>query len=208
MKSRKITNTGTLKNIGKFPSIKNGKMVCFESHLERDFIYLTEFDKDVIQYREQPFKVQYLLDGKRLNYFPDFLLERKSKKQVIEVKPQVKVEKDEFAHFSKIMMNHLAKEGYEYLVITDSTIRLQPRLSNIQLIWRYARFPINTKHKILLQELFARSLQLSFLEVCSFLNQAKEQKELVYALLFHGYLVTDIEKPITANSVLSLGDFN
>ncbi|MDQ3800116.1 MAG: TnsA endonuclease N-terminal domain-containing protein [Acidobacteriota bacterium] len=208
MKSRKITNTGTLKNIGKFPSIKTGKIVWFESHLERDFIYLTEFDKDVIQYREQPFKVQYLLDGKKLNYFPDFLLERKSKKQVIEIKPQVKVKKDEFVRFSKIMTNHLAKQGYEYLVFTDSTIRLQPRLSNIQLLWRYARFSITTKHKIMLYELFCNSAQLSFLEICSFLNQEKEQRELVYALLFHGYLVTDIEKPITANSVLSIGDFN
>lgn len=208
MKSRKITNTGTLKNIGKFPSIKNGKLVWFESHLERDFIYLTEFDKDVVQYREQPFKIQYLLDGKRHNYFPDFLLERKDKKQIIEIKPQSKVEKDDFIYFSKIMKNHLAKEDYEYLVITDSSIRLQPKLSNIQLLWRYARLPINTKHKILLYELFDNSQSFSFIEICSFLEQAKEPRELIYALLFHAYLITDIEKPITQNSVILIGNFN
>ena len=208
MKSRKITNTGTLKNIGKFPSLKNGKLVWFESHLERDFIYLTEFDKDVVQYREQPFKIQYLLDGKRHNYFPDFLLERKDKKQVIEIKPQSKTEKDDFIYFSKIMKNHLAKEGYEYLVITDSSIRLQPKLSNIKLLWRYARLPINTKHKILLYELFDNSKSFSFIEICSFLEQAKELRELIYTLLFHGCLITDIEKPITRDSVILIGTFN
>lgn len=208
MKSRKIRNTGTLKNIGKFPSIKNGKIVWFESHLERDFIYLTEFDKDVIQYREQPFKIQYLFDGKTHNYFPDFLIERKNKKQVIEIKPQSKVEKDEFIHFSKVMTNHLTKENYEYLVITDSTIRLQPRLSNIKLLWRYARIPITTKHKIMIHELFTDSSSISLSNICSFLNQEKVQRELLYTLLFHSYLLTDIEKPITADSIISIGNFN
>jgi hypothetical protein len=183
-------------------------MVWYESHLERDFIYLTEFDKDVIQYREQPFKVQYLLDGKRLHYFPDFLLERKSKKQIIEIKPQAKVEKSDFVRFSKVMTNHLAKEGYEYLVVTDTTIRLQPRLSNIKLLWRYARLSITTKHKIMLYKLFENSAQLSFMKICLCLGQKKEQRDLVYALLFHGYLITDIERQITLDSSISLGDIN
>lgn len=208
MRARTPKNTGTLKNIGKFPSLKNKSTIWFESHLERDFIYLIEFDKSVVRYQEQPFKIKYFLNGKQLLYTPDFFVERQDKKQVVEIKPQSKAEKSEFVHFSKVITNHLAEKDYEYFVITDSTIRLQPRLSNIQLLWRYARFPINTKHKILLHELFGESLQFSFLEVCSFLSQAKEQKELVYALLFHGYLVTDIEKPITENSVLSIGDFN
>ena len=76
MKARRITNTGTLKNIGKFPSLKNKTMVWFESHLERDFIYLTEFDKSVIKYQEQPFKIQYFINGKKYKYTPDFLIER------------------------------------------------------------------------------------------------------------------------------------
>lgn len=208
MKSRKITNSGTLKNIGKFPSIKNEKLVWFESHLERDFIYLIEFDKSIIRYREQPFKVEYLLDGKKRNYFPDFLVEREGRKQVIEIKPQSKTEKDEFVHFSRVMKNRLTELGYEYLVITDSTIRLQPKLSNIQLLWRYARYPVNTKHKILLYELFSNSASFSLAQVCVFLTQAKESIELIYALLFHGYLLTNIEKPITSNSIVTMGNFD
>jgi len=208
MKSRKITNTGTLKNIGKFPSLKNGKTVWFESHLERDFIFLTEFDREVIKYREQPFQVQYLMDGKKYRYFPDFLIERENKNQVIEIKPQSKVEKEEFIYFSKVMTDHLAKEGYEYLVITDSTIRLQPRLSNIKLFWRYSKMSITTKQQVLINDLFETASSISFFEVCSFLCQAKEQKELIYALFFHGYLTLDINQPITAESVITKGELN
>jgi hypothetical protein len=67
MRARTPQNTGTLKNIGKFPSLKNKSTVWFESHLERDFIYLIEFDKSVTKYQEQPFKVKYFLDGKQLH---------------------------------------------------------------------------------------------------------------------------------------------
>jgi hypothetical protein len=63
MRARTPRNTGTLKNIGKFPSLKNKSTIWFESHLERDFIYLIEFDKSVTKYQEQPFKVKYFLDG-------------------------------------------------------------------------------------------------------------------------------------------------
>jgi hypothetical protein len=208
MRARTPKNSGTLKNIGKFPSLKNKSTVWFESHLERDFIYLIEFDKSVTKYQEQPFKVKYFLDGKQCLYTPDFFVEIQNKRQVIEIKPQSKIENEEFIHFSNHMTDFFAKEGYEYLVITDSTIRLQPKLSNIKLLWRYARMPITTKHQILIHELFANSSSISFSEICSFLCQAKEQKELIYALLFHGYMLTDIEQQITPESVISRGDFN
>jgi hypothetical protein len=208
MRVRTPRNTGTLKNIGKFPSLKNKKTVWFESHLERDFIYLAEFDKNIIKYQEQPFKVKYFLDGKQRLYTPDFFVERKNKKQVVEIKPQSKIETEEFTHFSNHMKDFFAREGCEYLVITDSIIRLQPKLSNIKLLWRYARMSITTKHLILIHELFDDSLSISFSEIYSFLSQKKEQKELIYALLFHGYLLIDIEKPIAAESIISVGDFN
>ncbi len=208
MRERTPKNTGTLKNIGKFPSMKNKSTVWFESLLERDFIYLIEFDKDVTKYQEQPFKIKYFLNRKQRLYTPDFFVERWNKRQVIEIKPQSKIETEEFIYFSNYMANFFAREGYEYLVITDTTIRLQPKLSNIKFLWRYARIPITTKHQILIHELFDDSLSIPFSEVCSFLCQSKEQKELVYTLLFHGYLLIDIEQQITMESMLSMGDFN
>ena len=87
MRARTPRNSGTLKNIGKFPSLKNKSTVWFESHLEKDFIYLIEFDKSVIKYQEQPFKIKYFLNGKPCIYTPDFFIEKPNKKQVIEIKP-------------------------------------------------------------------------------------------------------------------------
>jgi len=43
---RKATNRG--KNIiGYFPSVKMGRMINFESLIERDFIYLLDFEQEV-----------------------------------------------------------------------------------------------------------------------------------------------------------------
>lgn len=205
-KARTPKNTGTLKNIGKFPSLKNKKSIWFESHIERDFIYLIEFDEDVIKYREQPFKIQYFLNGKQHYYTPDFLVKRKKKKQIIEIKPQSKIEKVEFIHFSKHMNKLLAEEGYEYLIITDLDIRLQPRLSNIKFLWRYSRIPISTAHQILVQRIFAKSSNISFSKLSSIFSQSKQQREIIFTLIFHQYLLIDIDKPITPDSVISIGN--
>lgn len=208
MRARTPRNSGTLKNIGKFPSLKNRATVWFESHLERDFIYLIEFDKNVIKYQEQPFKIKYYLDGKQHFYTPDFFVERREKKQVIEIKPQFKTEDEEFIDFSNQMKSFFAREDYEFLVITDLTIRLQPRLSNIKLLWRYSRLPITTKQQILIHELFGNSSSISFSEISSSLGQTNQPKELVYALIFHGYLMTDLEQQLTEKSIISVGGFN
>jgi hypothetical protein len=48
--ARKITNTGTRKNIGKFASDKTSAVIPYESHLERDYIYFLEIDPDVINF--------------------------------------------------------------------------------------------------------------------------------------------------------------
>ena len=68
---RRITNGGR-KVIGKFPSIKNGRMVWWESQIERDYLYLLEIDPDVVSYEEQPLKIRYYLDGEPHLYTPIF----------------------------------------------------------------------------------------------------------------------------------------
>jgi hypothetical protein len=57
--ARKITNKGSLKVIGKFPSLKMNTAIWWESQLERDYIYLLEIDPDVLFYQGQPFTITY-----------------------------------------------------------------------------------------------------------------------------------------------------
>jgi hypothetical protein len=66
--------------------------IWWESQLERDYIYLLEIDTDAVAYCEQPFTIAYDRHNRRKKYTPDFLVERRCSKQVIEVKPKSKVE--------------------------------------------------------------------------------------------------------------------
>ena len=126
MAVRRITNGGR-KIIGKFPSIKMGRAVWWESQIERDFIYYPEMDPGVIAFKEQPLKIRYLLDGKIHSYTPDFLLERADRKQIVEVKDEKAAASEEFNLLFRCVAPICKANGYEYLVITDREIRRQPR---------------------------------------------------------------------------------
>ncbi len=60
--------------VGRFPYLKMGWMIAFESLLERDFIYLRDYDLRVEWFEEQPLTIEYLHDGQTLHYAPDFHL--------------------------------------------------------------------------------------------------------------------------------------
>lgn len=76
---------------GMFISRKNEKKsVQFESTLERDFIYLIEYDSSVEEYVEQPVTINYFdRTGKHRRYTPDFYVRYKDsdrKDELIEIK--------------------------------------------------------------------------------------------------------------------------
>ncbi len=71
-RTRTISNAGSNKVIGKFPSVKMNEVQSWESQIERDYIYLLEIDTDVISYKSQPFCLNYILEGKKENIPPIF----------------------------------------------------------------------------------------------------------------------------------------
>ena len=48
-------------------------------------MYLLETDPDVLSYQSQPRSIFYTLDNRKRRYNPDFLVERRSKKLLIEL---------------------------------------------------------------------------------------------------------------------------
>ena len=64
MPVRKIPRYGAQKNIGKFSSVKTGRVAWYESLLERDYMYLLDFDPCVTFWHEQPLRLRYTFAGK------------------------------------------------------------------------------------------------------------------------------------------------
>lgn len=201
---RKITNKGVKKVIGKFPSLKMQRIICWESQIERDYIYLLEFDPAVISYAEQPLRISYYLDSKERHYTPDFLVKRSDKNLIVEVKQEDKAQKEENQRLFRIASAICARDNYEFVVVTDAMIRVPPRLDNIKLLTRYQRVPIhNPQYQIICNELFSESSEVCLSEVMQFFASRSIDKQVVFSLLYWGVLAVDLMQPITAESVVS-----
>jgi len=196
--------TGTARVKGKFPSLKLGKSVWYENHVERDYIYLLEFDPNVLSYKERHPQIQYIYNGARHTFTPDFLVIRRDSKQIIEVKPDDQAAKEENYVFYRLLASIYRQEGYEFSVVTDTEIRTQPRLNNIKLLWRYARTPLTLQCLFLCQDLIRRRRPASLREAVEFFecNHISSAKEVVFALMFRGVLAFDFMQAINADSIL------
>ncbi|HEV2859472.1 MAG TPA: TnsA endonuclease N-terminal domain-containing protein [Pyrinomonadaceae bacterium] len=204
MLARKISNTGTRNLVGKFPSLKMGRIVWYESLLERDYMYLLEIDSDVISYREQPGRIYYTLDGRRRHYTPDLLVERGREKQLVEVKPKKKAEEEEYRRLFRIAGETCRRDGYEFRVATDEMIRLQPRLNGAKLLYKYAKTPLLPQHQIVCHEFFTVQREVPLGEVTRFFASRGIGRQVVYALIFRGVLSVDLMCPLTQDAVVRL----
>jgi TnsA endonuclease N terminal len=202
--SRKITNKGAKKVIGKFPSLKMGQIVWWESQLEQDYIFLLEFDPDVLYFKEQPLSILYELNGKGRRYTPDFLVERSNKRQLVEVKPEEHITKNENLLLFRAVTPIIRREGYEFLVASDRQIRVQPRLRNIKLLTKYARTPVAPQHQIYCQECLRQKKEVNLVEIVQFFAVRGESTQVVYSLIYRGLLTIDLMIPIGPDSLVRL----
>ncbi|MGO9015591.1 MAG: TnsA endonuclease N-terminal domain-containing protein [Dissulfurispiraceae bacterium] len=205
MSVRRITNGGR-KVIGKFPSLKMGRAVWWESQLERDYIYYLEVDRDIVSYKEQPLKIRYLLDRKIHHYTPDFLVWRTDKQQIVEVKDEESAGKEEYRHLFHIVAPLFMEEGYEFVVVTEKTIRLRPLLDNLKLLHKYSRTIISHKHQIDAYAFFSSDEDGTLGKLASFLRAKGSGAEIAYALIYWGVIAVDLANPINSQSQVSLAD--
>lgn len=209
--ARKITNSGTKKNTGYFPSMKNGRPVAFESLLERDYIYFMEFDSDVISYQEQPITIPFKIPGKTCHYTPDFLVLRKNKIQLIEIKPKSKLEKllnDELTikRYEAATLYCKSNNYDEFKIITDEEIRSGYILENIKTLFHYSRSHVPAVDKMKIRnELMLNGPQQIYdilQKICESAEYHSKYYSYIFSLLYHKEIITDLRRPINKASII------
>lgn len=202
---RRVVTRSPNRVVYKFPSIKLRQTVYCESGLELDYAFLLDADHGaVLSFQEQPGKIRYHLNGKLHTYTPDFLVTRPDKKQVVEVKPESKVSTEENKTLFGIIDSICRGAGYEFVVVTDAGIRVQPFLDNIKLFWKYGRTPIYPRHQIYCHEFFARKREPMLSDLFEFFASRKEGRDVVFSLLYWGVVGIDINAPVTPNALVYL----
>jgi len=202
---RKITNRRSRKVIGLFYSFKTKKHVPWEERLEKDFVYFPEFDKSVLEFYSQPMKIEYTYKSKNRVYTPDYLLIKIDRRIVVEVKPEKKLKELEKKY--SIIKAILEKENYEFLVLTDRFIRKQPRLENIKRLNRYKTIKIRQfSLKTVIDYFKSHDMISGFYESKEELEKRGVTSNEFFALIFHGYLMIDINEKISWYSLIALNE--
>lgn len=202
-RSRKIVRHTGITIRGKFPSRKNGRMVHHESLLELDAIYLFETFHRIREYREQPARINYSLDEKSCRYTPDFeVLLDTGETKIVEIKPKIVLEQNDIRKKLDRIKTHYQNNGLDFIVVTDSDIRIEPRLSNLK--WIYSQLPRIWPTYEALQvasETLSRHFPMPLRLATSLLTKTNIN---IFSLFVSGHISIDLDKPINSETILKL----
>lgn len=183
MPVRKVRSSGR-NVIGKFPSLKMGCMVLFESLVELDFIYLLDYEQAVERFEEQPLTIEYEYDGELLRYTPDFHVVYLGCNWLVECKPEKFVDTDENHRKFVAAANRCDEWDWQFVIATAEELRAGFRLRNVKLLTRYARHPVDpiTRSRVYARLLVGR-MSLTVLDLARYL--APHNPPEAFPVVFH-----------------------
>jgi hypothetical protein len=114
----------------------------FESLLERDLLYVLDYEHDVVQFEAQPLVVEYVQAGKWLSYTPDFYVKQRHGHALVECKPSERVLREENQRKFAAARAWCLERGWGFRIVTERDLRVGFRLSNIKLLTHYARHEV------------------------------------------------------------------
>lgn len=208
--ARSIHKKGRKNAIGSFMSAKMQVLVEWESQIERDFMYYLEFDDDVKSYTSQPTRYRYTREDKYKYHFPDFEIFRysTSRRKFVEIKPLRVTKKTEFIEKTVAIKAQMQKDGFDYSVVTDSQLRVEPILSNLKLLYRYITHQYDhEKVCLLVKELKAKENTLIiFQELVSLAQNYSLELIDCYSCISNKIFIFDTSSPLSFETVLSLSE--
>jgi hypothetical protein len=133
---------------GRYPSIKLKRMVAFESMIERDLICLLDYAPAVTYFEEQPLTIVYEVDGKTRRYTPDFCVAEGDCRYLIECKSAAYVDDQVNQPKFAAAQCWCAENGYEFLVVSDETLKASGLMPNIRVLTHYGRFDLDERLRL------------------------------------------------------------
>jgi hypothetical protein len=195
--------------IGKFPSLKLGRMVGYQSLIERDFIYLLDFDATVTMYAEQPLSLYYKDGSKQRRYTPDFSFSYNDQTYLIECKHHAFTQPEENQVKWAAAKQWCHENGARFIVVTEVEIRGGHRLENVKLLTDYARYVVDEPTKIaILAAVSTTAAPLRVADLMAVVSPANPQTALIPILymVYHRLLFIPLdEADITVDSTVMPG---
>lgn len=200
IRARKVVHRSNHGHVYKFPSLKCGRMIELESGLEYDRAVLLEIDSDVVEFQEQPFRLEYAYNGAIKKVFPDFLVHYRNGSRIVEeVKMLQEASKPEFAIEKRVLAQH----GYKFFVLTNLKIRDGHHLKNSKTLLPFRRYPVNSLLRESVKEVLSRGAKTGY----SIIERVKGlTEEALYTMVAHGHIAADLSVPLGLETLYSLID--
>jgi hypothetical protein len=198
---------------GSFASLKNGRMLGFESLLERDYMILLEFDDTVEKFEEQPVKVPGIKGTSP--YVPDLLIHykpsSKGKRVVLaEVKHTTDLAKNQEKYAPKFERARVYAEArnWEFEIITERECR-PARLPTLKFLREYLHFdpePSQVDQIMSTLEDAGGEMELNLLlnQLCSTDMEQLTLVPVVWNLVATKQIMIDFDQPVDDKTLLSL----
>lgn len=192
---------------GGFSSRKNGRMLGYESLLERDFMLLLEYDPTVERFEEQPVSMKYAGQQRgNIPYTPDVLVQFIASvarpPELVEVKHTSDLRKNEEKYRPKFAAarEYAEAQGWVFKIVTEVDIRT-PLLSNLKFLRAYRNTTSDTASiNAVLLALDDAGGSASILKIQQYLREDATTHLPAMATLWHmiatGQLHADLSKPL------------
>lgn len=189
-----------------------GGVLNFESSLERDWLMVLDFSRDVVAVREQPFTIAYDHKGSIRKYTPDMLAEHVTNSGlsavvIYEVKYHDELETKwaELRPRFKALVNYCRTRGWRFKIVTEKQIRT-PFLQNAKFLRRYRA--IDTNEQVRLQLLYTfKALGETTPEallVAAYWDEDARLRAIpqLWKLVAERDVLTDLSDPLTMSSCI------
>ncbi len=212
LKARKIP-VQTRSVAGYFYSLKNGRNVEFESQLEKKFFLSFEFDDSIEKYQEQPVKIDAILSGRKISYFPDCLVwfkpELNAVPLLIEIKYMKEVieKKEKIANKARAVSAYARENGMAFKILTDRRIN-ETYMDNIKFLYRYWQKPkaADKYERRILSVLSGGGLNVAGIldRISPVLMEKAEALPVIWHLVFTKRLAANLYLPLTNSAFLAV----
>lgn len=199
MLARPVINRYGRRFRGNYPSNKLGRMVAWESLLERDT--LLEFSWGVLSYQEQPALIHYH-DGQQLReYYPDFEVTLDDGSLIhLEVKPATELAKPAIQAKYRAIAAHYQARQQAYRIVTEQEVRHEPQLSNVRTLAYLAGKKIQTGLPSAVDVVNALGIEVAPFHAV----EARLGREMTLRLISKGVLLCDLALPLSGDTPITV----
>ena len=211
LKARKIP-VQTRSVAGYFYSLKNKRNIDFESQLEKKFFLSFEFDDSIEKYQEQPVKIDAILNGRKISYFPDCLVwfkpELNAVPLLIEIKylKEIIEKKEKIANKARTVSAYARENGMTFKILTDRRVN-ETYMDNIKFLYRYWQKPkaADKYERRILSAVADGGLNVAGIldRISPVLMEKAEALPVIWHLVFTKRLAANLYLPLTNSAFLT-----